>query len=56
MCNVKAKVIPTITGETGTVSKSPKKYLSNITRKHEIEGLQKLAIFETAHRLRKVPM
>jgi len=34
--NVKAKVITIITGETGTISKSLKQYLSNITRKNEI--------------------
>ena len=30
MWNVKTKVIPVITGATGTISKSFKKYLSNI--------------------------
>jgi hypothetical protein len=41
MWNVKAKVIPIITGETRTISKSPKQYLSNIQRKYEIKELQK---------------
>jgi hypothetical protein len=40
MWNVKAKVIPVITGATGTISKSLRKYLSNIPGKHEIKGLQ----------------
>jgi len=33
---VKTKVIPVITGATGTVSKSFRKYLSNTLGKHEI--------------------
>jgi len=36
MWNVKAKVIPVITGATGTISKSLRQYLSNIQRKHKI--------------------
>jgi len=36
MWNVNAKVIPTITGATGTVSKSFKQYLGKILGKHEI--------------------
>jgi hypothetical protein len=36
MWNVKAKVIPTITGATGTISKSFKQYLGKIWGKHEI--------------------
>jgi hypothetical protein len=34
MWNVKTKVIPVITGATGTTSKSLTKYLSNIPPKH----------------------
>ena len=30
MCNVKAEVIPVISGATGTISKSIRQYLSNI--------------------------
>jgi len=41
MQNMKAKVIPVITGATQTISKSLRKYLSNIPGKHEIEELQK---------------
>ena len=40
MWNVKAKVIPVITGETGTVSESLRQYLSNIQEKHEIKEPQ----------------
>jgi hypothetical protein len=54
MWNGKAKVIPIITGETWNISKSLKEYLSSIKRKHEIEELQKPAIFGTAHKLWKV--
>ena len=41
MWNVKARVIPVITGATGTISKSLRKYPSNIPGKHEIKELQK---------------
>jgi uncharacterized protein YycO len=49
MLNVKAKVIPVMTGETGTTSKSLRQYLSNITRKREMKDLQKTAILGTAY-------
>jgi len=41
MWNVKASVIPVITGATGTIAKSLRQYLSNIPGKHEIKELQK---------------
>ena len=56
MWNVKTKVIPVIIGATGTISKSFRKYLSNIPGKHEVKELQKTAILGTAHILRKVLM
>ena len=56
MWNVKTNVIPVITGATGTISKSFRKYLSNIPRKHEIKELRKTAILSTAHILHKVLM
>jgi len=56
MRNVKADVIPTMIGATGTTSKSLRQYLSNIPGKHEIKELQKTAILGTAHILRKVAM
>jgi hypothetical protein len=40
-------------GATRTISKSNKKCLSNIPGKHEIKGLQKTAILDTAHILRE---
>jgi len=56
MWNVKAKVIPVIKKATGTISKSFRKYMSNIPGKHEVKEIQKTAIFGTAHILRKVIM
>ena len=56
MWNVKTKVIPVIIGASGTISKSFRKYVSNITGKHEVKELQKTAILGTAHTLRKVLM
>jgi hypothetical protein len=54
MWNVKPKVIPVIIGATRTISKSFRKYVSNITGNHEVMELQKTAILGTAHILRKV--
>jgi len=54
--NVKTKVIPVITGATWTISKSFRKYVSNIPGKYEVKELQKTAILGTAHILRKVLM
>jgi len=56
MWNVKTKVIPVIIGATGTISKSFRKYVSNIPGKHEVKELQKTAIFGTHCTLRKVLM
>jgi hypothetical protein len=48
MWNVKTRVIPVIIGATGTISKSFRKYVSNITENHEVRELQKTAILGTA--------
>jgi hypothetical protein len=56
MWNVKTRVIPVIIGATGTISKSLRKYLSNVPGKNEIKELQKTAILVTAHMLRQVLM
>ena len=56
MWNVKINVIAVIIGVTGTISKSFRKYMSNISGQHEVEEVQKTAILGTAHILRKVPM
>jgi hypothetical protein len=54
MWNVKARVIPVIIGATGIISKSFRKYVSNIQGNHEVKELQKTAILGTAHILRQV--
>jgi hypothetical protein len=56
MWSIKTGVIPVITGATGTVSKSFRKYVSTIPGNHDVRELQKTAILGTAHRLRKVLM
>jgi hypothetical protein len=54
--NVKTKVISVIIGATGTISKTFRKYMSNIPGNHEVKELQKTAILGIAHILRKVIM
>ena len=49
MWNVKAKVVPEITGATGIIPKSLRQYLSNVPGKREIKELQTRAILGTAH-------
>ena len=49
MWNIKTKVIPVIIGATGTISKSFRKYVSNIPGKYEVKELEKTAILGTAH-------
>ena len=56
MWNVKTRVIPVIIGATGTVSKSFRKYVSDIPGNHDVKELQKTAILGTAHILQKVLM
>jgi len=56
MWNVKTRAIPLIIGATWTISKSFKKYMSNIPGNHEVRELQKTAILGTAHILQKVLM
>jgi hypothetical protein len=56
MWNVKTRVIPVIIGATGTFSKSFRKYVSDIPGNHDFKELQKTAILDTAHILRKVLM
>ena len=56
MWNVRTKAIPVIIGATGTISKTFRKYVSNIPGNHEVKELQKRAILGTAHILRKVLM
>jgi hypothetical protein len=47
-------VIPVIIGAIGAISKSFRKYVSNIPGNHEVKELQKTAILGTAHILLKV--
>jgi hypothetical protein len=54
MWNVKTKVIPVIISANGTISKSFRKYVSNIPVNHEVKELEKTATLGTAHILRKV--
>ena len=42
-------MIPVIIGATGAISKSFRKYVSNIPGNHEVKELQKTAILGTAH-------
>jgi len=56
MWNVTTKGIPVIIGATRTISKSFRKYVSNIPGTREVKELQKTAILGTAHILRKVLM
>jgi len=56
MWNVKSKVIPVIIGATRSVSKSFRKYVSDIPGKYGFKELQKTVILGTAHILRKVLM
>ena len=54
MWKVKTRMIPVIIGATGIISKSFRKYISNIPGSHEVKELQKTVIWGTAHILRKV--
>jgi hypothetical protein len=54
MWNIKARVIPVVIGAIGTISKSFRKYVSDIPGNRDVKELQKTAILGTAHILRKV--
>jgi hypothetical protein len=56
MRNLKTKVMPLITGENGTISKSFRKYLIYVPAKHDIREEEKIAILGTAHILGKILM
>ena len=56
MWNVKTKVIPVIIRATGAISKTFRKYVSNIPGKREVKELQKTAILGTEHIIRKALM
>jgi hypothetical protein len=46
-------VIPVLTGGIGTISKSFRRHLKNISGKHALKELQNTIIFFTEHILRK---
>ena len=54
MWKVKTRVIPVTIGASWTISRSFRKYISNIQGNHEVKELQKTATLDTAHILRKV--
>jgi hypothetical protein len=54
MWNVESKVIPVIIGATRTISKSFRKYVSNVPGNQKVKKLQKTAMLGTAHILRIV--
>jgi membrane-bound lytic murein transglycosylase B len=56
MWDVKTRVTPVIIGATGTISKSFRKYVSDIPGNRDVKELQKTAILSTAHMLRTVLM
>ena len=48
------RTTPVIIGATGTISKSFRKYMSDIQGNGDVKELQKTAVLGTAHILRKV--
>ena len=49
MWNVKTQVIPVTIQAAGTIAKTFRKYLSNVTEKHKFEELQKTAVLGTGY-------
>ena len=54
MWNVKTRAIPVIIGATGTISRSFRKDVSDISGNYDVKKLQKTVILGTAQILRKV--
>jgi hypothetical protein len=54
MWNVITQEIPVTIRATGTITKSFRKYFSNVMERHKIEELQITAILSTGHVRRKV--
>jgi len=54
MWNLKCRIVPVIIGATGRVTRSLRKNLETVPRKHSIDSLQKTAILGTSHIIRKV--
>ena len=54
MWNLNCTIIPVIIGATGIVTRSLKKNLEAVSRKHLIDSLQKTATLGTSHIMWKV--
>ena len=54
MWNLKCTIVPVIIEATGIVTRSLKKNLETVPRRHSIDSLQKTAILGTSHIIRKV--
>jgi len=54
MWNLKCTIVPVIFGVTGIATRSLRKNLEAVPRKHSIDSLQKTAILGTSHIIRKV--
>jgi len=54
MWNLKCTIIPIIIGATGILTRSLKKNLEAVPRKHSTDSLQKTAILGTSHTIQKV--
>jgi len=54
MWNLKCTIVPVIIGATGIVTRSLRKNLKAVLRKHSIDSPQKIAILGTSHIIRKV--
>jgi len=54
MWNLKCTIIPITIGATGIVTRSLRKKLEALPRKHSIDSLQKTAILGTSHIILKV--
>jgi len=52
--NLKCTISPVIIGATGIVTRSLRKNLEAVPRKHSIDSLQKTVILGTSHIMRKV--
>jgi hypothetical protein len=54
MWNLKCTIIPVIIGATGIVTRSLRKNLEAVPRKHSIDSLQKTTILGTSHIIHRV--
>ena len=52
--NLKYTIVPVLIGAAGIATRSLKKNLEIVPRKHSIDSLQKTAILGTSHIIRKV--